>query len=141
MDFGKFFIVAMAVNIMLYFGSAWIAEKQGTTNPFGFGAEFISQLIPTSGNVSESYYSKYTPTSSNQTGSVNTAEVLPFISGFLKFFNQVVAFLNMLFSLLVAPAVILSTLGAPTVVVVLIGGLWIFGELMGIIQFMRGGSI
>jgi len=146
MNFAKFFLLAVFVDIFLYFSGAWYASQAGVDNPFGVGAEFFTSIIPASGQPNASMYSQY-QISGTESGSVQDSSIIGFLTVASRTFGQITAFIGTLFSILVAPAVILNAMNTtgflhiPEAIIVAVGGFWIFGELMGIVQFLRGGQL
>lgn len=147
MNFVKFFMIAFFIDVVLYFGGVWYAQEAGVSNPFGVGAEFFTSIIPASGQPNPDQYSKYNPGGNVTSGSVQTSDVIGFLSLPVKLFQQILAFVGLLFSILAAPAVMLNAINTsgflqiPTALIVAFAGVWIFGELAGLIQFFRGGTL
>lgn len=145
MNFVKFFMIALFVDAILFFSGSWYASQTGSSSPFSSDLAWFTTFVGTSGQVNETGISKYAPTSSTE--NVKSQNVIGFVTLPLKFIDIIVEFAKLIFNFLGAPVVILNAINTtgflqiPDAIIVSFGAFWIFGEIAGIVQFLRGGSL
>lgn len=153
MDFAKFFLVAIFLDLFIFaVATSFYAEMGSDANPFVATQKDINTLLnPSTGEVNDTW-SGVDPGSSAATGETSSANTLVNLFSFTsKLFSQIQAGLGILWTFLSAPVQLANVVytemssvgGADLGVKLLINGFavfWIVGEVIGFIQFFRGGK-